>query len=45
MLMQRTPVVVPVRVDFLLLLVMIGLFGFIAQVSYTWRDEYISTEY
>jgi hypothetical protein len=32
---------VPARLDFLLLLVMIGLFGFIAQVSCILRNEYI----
>jgi hypothetical protein len=41
MLVQRMPVVVPARLDFLLLLVMIGLFGFIAQVSCILRNEYI----
>jgi len=35
MLVQRMPVVVPARLDFLLLLVMIGLFGFIAQTLLT----------
>lgn len=33
MLIQGMPVVVPTRLDFLLLLALIGIFGFVAQVS------------
>jgi hypothetical protein len=35
MLMQWKPIVMPTRLDFLLLLAVIGLLGFVAQVRYT----------
>lgn len=37
---MRTPVVVPMRWDWLLMLLLIGLFGFIAQVRYV-RPRYM----
>ena len=33
MIATKTPVVVPTRIDWLSMLLMIGLFGFVAQVN------------